>query len=77
MLAVKSGPNSKPRLPRKALSSFFGECLGAVEHHVLKEVGNAALLGSFIDRAGLDNQAKLYLGLGTFIFKNEVLEAVV
>ena len=40
-------------------SSFLGKWLGAVEGHVLDEMGQALLVIVFQNRAGLDHQPQL------------------
>ena len=50
----------------------LGELLGAVEEHVLDEVGDARLVGLLVRRAGVDRQPQLGAAAGALVVPDVV-----
>ena len=72
-----SGPNWGPNDSETDVSSLRGNPRGAVEHHVLEEVGDSRLVFILVERPGVDNETQFRPAPGGFILSDVVPEPVV
>ncbi len=76
-VGVDVGPERRTEAAQHVDQLVLGELLGAVEQHVLDEVGDAGAGSGLVDRAGVDRQPQRGLGAGTVVVAHVVPQPVV